>query len=1152
METQDKALRRISELREQCSLEQQAKAHLESALRIEMDEQQCIIKTMKTKLSLLGENPEDLVKNGNNNLINLTEANGVQQTDNNSQTENLINMLDVSDASASSDKENSIVAGASIMINDSNEKIKLLEKQIAEEKGKSAELSRLLDASQQQVKVMIKREEDNTILLAQNKLAIHSELENREKEMKTMKIDAKQSASEKECLNEILTELRDLNSKANEKCKELTEAKRLLEERVDDMKKKAATAEDAIKELQAKVIVLDSEKQSIVGKTSLELEKFKARYDSLQRKNEQLEDITRTRVIESHEKLESELKQLKESHEEMRQQLAAEKANTLEYDTRCQEMLIEHRDSTKRMSIDLDSLRADKMKLESRFKQLFEDKSNALAELEATKSLLAQANGTIHEQRTRTEQLQQDCDVANETISGLEKASGADKTDSTAESNGLRTKIEALKTEKRDLEKTLEKEIREKSELQIQVTNILQEIGRLEEQLKEVKGSYAELERINKGLEESIGSTNDEIAQQLTTKLKEYEAKLKGIECENSQFAEKNCLLEETNNRLQVSHKELEANVKKHSADNQEASDRMAALTLELESLKEENGRLQDKLKTSLDNYAELFNAKEQMDQEHRSLLDQIETKEKEKLCVIDQQQNLEREKLSLTEKCEQLQSAVDAAKSESVTLTQSNIDLQSRMDKLNDTITEMTAMAKKESSMHLDEIQSKLEICEQTKIENEYLNKSIKHLEDDATAKTTENAALHQELTDMKEKFMTQQCELYVLQDEKNERTKVFDDKTKEIEQLKTICQRSQEFTGELQKEQSQLNEQLATLKLLNDELQTTKYSIETKLEKLSGEFDVQQQALQQQQSQCAAIESDSISVRAELTANEESLREANEKLDASQKELDSCRAIINDLNTDLNSQTEQLETKTSELSGLQERFDAAEANFKASEASINTVDELKKTIDHLQCDVAETKLAKQNEIAKLNHEIEDLMENIRDYREKHLEYEQIKSNNESLSRQIIQLQNEHERQIQVLEANNVSESRTGVVSSPAPSTSDENSEATDSENVVQLRREKGELEERIIKIVAEVQDVSNRNLFLEQQCENFLILEQQNERLKLQNSKLSQQLDETLVCVNFIWFRSERFIGDEQFDYNLFRFFFLFHSSGVYASFR
>ena len=63
------------------------------------------------------------------------------------------------------------------------------------------------------------------------------------------------------------------------------------------------------------------------------------------------------------------------------------------------------------------------------------------------------------------------------------------------------------------------------------------------------------------------------------------------------------------------------------------------------------------------------------------------------------------------------------------------------------------------------------------------------------------------------------------------------------------------------------------------------------------------------------------------------------------------------------------------------------------------------------------------------------------------------------------------------------------------------------------ELRNKKEELENKLKKIMHEVQDVSNRNLFLEQKCENYLILEQSNERLKLANDKLSRQLDETLV---------------------------------------
>lgn len=49
--TQDKALLRISELKEQCLLEQQAKAHLEEALRNELEERDHIINTLKTKVN---------------------------------------------------------------------------------------------------------------------------------------------------------------------------------------------------------------------------------------------------------------------------------------------------------------------------------------------------------------------------------------------------------------------------------------------------------------------------------------------------------------------------------------------------------------------------------------------------------------------------------------------------------------------------------------------------------------------------------------------------------------------------------------------------------------------------------------------------------------------------------------------------------------------------------------------------------------------------------------------------------------------------------------------------------------------------------------------------------------------------------------------
>lgn len=53
MESQDKALRRIAELKEQCQLEQKAKAHLEDALRNDLEEKDHLISTLNTKIELL-------------------------------------------------------------------------------------------------------------------------------------------------------------------------------------------------------------------------------------------------------------------------------------------------------------------------------------------------------------------------------------------------------------------------------------------------------------------------------------------------------------------------------------------------------------------------------------------------------------------------------------------------------------------------------------------------------------------------------------------------------------------------------------------------------------------------------------------------------------------------------------------------------------------------------------------------------------------------------------------------------------------------------------------------------------------------------------------------------------------------------------------
>ncbi|CAB3237249.1 unnamed protein product [Arctia plantaginis] len=78
VETQDKALRRISELREQCSLEQSAKAHLEKALRIEIDEKNMKIEALNTKVLLLQSSADISCNNDKNESIHKPSEGDVQ------------------------------------------------------------------------------------------------------------------------------------------------------------------------------------------------------------------------------------------------------------------------------------------------------------------------------------------------------------------------------------------------------------------------------------------------------------------------------------------------------------------------------------------------------------------------------------------------------------------------------------------------------------------------------------------------------------------------------------------------------------------------------------------------------------------------------------------------------------------------------------------------------------------------------------------------------------------------------------------------------------------------------------------------------------------------------------------------------------------
>lgn len=249
VETQDKALRRISELREQCSLEQQAKAHLESALRLEMDEMQCVIKTLKSKLTNVSVDTQ----------VNSPNAFKGQQEKNGPHSSNL--------SKEEQEDKNCSIQG---MTN-------IYQAQIAEEQNKHDDRNKYVQDLEEQVRCLKdsltesmlkirgleKREEENTILLANNKMIVHSELEAKDIEVKILggriqqlELHQKETENDSTTLQTTVSELRVHVTELENSCK-------LKDAKIDELETVKLNLSGEKSQLELQLSAIDSNDKSV-------------------------------------------------------------------------------------------------------------------------------------------------------------------------------------------------------------------------------------------------------------------------------------------------------------------------------------------------------------------------------------------------------------------------------------------------------------------------------------------------------------------------------------------------------------------------------------------------------------------------------------------------------------------------------------------------------------------------------------------------------------------------------------------------------------------------------------------------------------------------------------------------------------------------
>lgn len=322
VETQDKALRRISELREQCSLEQSAKAHLEKALRVEIEEKNMKIEALGTKVQLL-QGQSDVCSNNDNNhnqnkssegegdvqLINFNESNEnkVNQTNEdsaeilslNNKIEKMEQLLTKYKDSlkANKEKNSQINAELQTLMNELEKKnkevdeMKLTMEELIEAKQKIQELNNVNEELQNKInvyefneskeqstleidyqkaqeeikdllgkiEVFSKREEEYVISLAENKLSIHKELESKETEIRSLKDSLDVSKKEVQSLNIIINDYKkNLTLLEAERTKLVNDNTELA-----SIKSKITALESQIEELSKKNQSLEQSKSKI-------------------------------------------------------------------------------------------------------------------------------------------------------------------------------------------------------------------------------------------------------------------------------------------------------------------------------------------------------------------------------------------------------------------------------------------------------------------------------------------------------------------------------------------------------------------------------------------------------------------------------------------------------------------------------------------------------------------------------------------------------------------------------------------------------------------------------------------------------------------------------------------------------------------------
>ncbi|XP_043506737.1 golgin subfamily A member 4-like isoform X1 [Frieseomelitta varia] len=961
VETQDKVLRRIADLKEQCQLEQQAKAHLEEALRNDIEEKDHIISTLNTKIKLLqitGPNLEMTLSDTTNDKGNLKD-----------------NLIDLSTGSSISSEENALVV-ENAQLKDKLKKLEnvvlkykeslkrnkekfteiLTEKNTLEsqyetlrnsytEKEKelnsvSTEIKNLTD----QMIILKKREEESVISLAENKLSIHRELEDKEEQIKKLQLDLKYMTESKENLSEIVSkykvELEKLKLSSNTQNADL-EKKEIVQDTSNGKSEMQQLLIDLDEKIGLKYHEEDCNKENIEKNTKVHDTEI---YQNLKCKLDEKE----IELQETKNKLE-ELQKLTKECQTDKEKLYMEFSNyklkyaELQNEQEAQKIIAEERKKEGETTIE---------KLQATIQSLDKELENMRNALIDRDKVCESYNAKVHEYKTILEKTKEKL-LIQETEIKTFKEKIQDDTEIIKLNNELKIKNKELLGVCTELEtcKSIISDLKNRLQTDSSNINLLyEEKNNLIKNILNYKISAKKLKEDNIYIKNNAVKYITEINNEISVLKNGFDTFLK-----TNDIIQNNVNLQIKN--FQTELKEFEEFKQKYNQLQTELKDTMY---------------LKSNLEINLENYNKQLN-------EMSIKLEQqceVNTKNRKLIAEIDNLnfklydlQNLPEQVKLLMIESKSLQEKLNNVNAINQLLSDEICDLKVQLEEANNNTKQLqeleqkyvqatkTAALLKSENLNSDKLKEKINI----------LQLEIKILNENLFDKDKKMSTLNEELEN-KESFLVN----LKLEDEKH--TKLIEKRENEIIELtksnETLQQKIQTKIQQLTKLKNIKQKQDATIQKLNDEISEIKASNIELLEQLKTSEN-EMNMLKSENCQIVILKNNNTAINAEL----ERLKLIQNEVNLENKNLKDKQNEFLKHNQELNESNKNLKQKVIDYDKYNQQLLTENAQLeKEIESCKNQLSEQNQDIDNLNSHITLLNTKLQSNSQELNFQLEEL----------------------------------------------------------------------------------------------------------------------------------------------------------------------------------